>query len=125
VCDSGTCRLAPPPDPCRELGSVFFAPGSATLTEKSRATLSVDAACLASGRKRALVEGYADDAKRPELCVKLGLKRAEAVKKYLISLGVHPALLSTLSHGNARPACTETNEACGQRSRRVDLNFHK
>lgn len=124
VCDAGTCRVPPPPpDPCHELGSVFFSSGSAKLTERSRAALAADASCLAAGQKRAIVEGNSDDGKTPEYNVKLGLQRAEAVKKYLLSLGVHRALLSTISYGDTRRACTEPTEDCRQTNRRVDLKI--
>jgi peptidoglycan-associated lipoprotein len=123
-CSAGICRLPPPPpDPCQELGSVFFPPGSAALTEKSRATLAEDASCLLSRSVRAVIEGHADDGMTPEYNAKLGSQRSEAVRKYLLGLGVKRALLSTIGHGDTRRVCTETTEACRQRNRRVDLKI--
>ncbi len=80
---------------------------------------------MASGPKRAVIEGNSDDGKTPEEGVNLGLRRAAAVKKYLLSLGVHRALLSTISYGDTRRVCTEPTEDCRQENRRVDLNIHK
>src|SRR5437016_5038164 len=43
---------------------------------------------------------------------------ANAVKQYLVSLGVSADRLSTVSFGKEKPFCRESNEACWQQNRR-------
>jgi len=51
----------------------------------------------------------------------LGQGRADAVRKYLVGLGVDESLLKTVSYGNERPSCDERDESCWAKERRVDF----
>src|SRR5436190_1360531 len=54
----------------------------------------------------------------PDFNLGLGDRRANAVKQYLVSLGVSADRLSTVSFGKEKPFCRESNEACWQQNRR-------
>ena len=60
---------------------------------------------------RILVAGNCDERGTREYNLALGERRANVVKQYLVSLGVDPARIDTVSYGKERPIATESNEA--------------
>jgi len=67
---------------------------------------------------RVTVEGHCDERGTREYNLALGARRANAVKEYLVSLGVASARLDTISYGKERPICTESDENCWAQNRR-------
>jgi peptidoglycan-associated lipoprotein len=67
---------------------------------------------------RVTVEGHCDERGTREYNLALGARRANAVKEYLVSLGVSSARLDTISYGKERPICTESDENCWAQNRR-------
>lgn len=67
---------------------------------------------------RVTVEGHCDERGTREYNLALGARRANAVKEYLVSLGVSAARLDTISYGKERPICTESDESCWAQNRR-------
>ena len=65
-----------------------------------------------------IVEGHADSRGSAEYNLALGTRRAEAVKQYLVSLGVQAARITVISKGKEQPFCSEESEACWQQNRR-------
>ena len=55
---------------------------------------------------------------RKRVWAALGARRANAVKEYLVSLGVNSARLQTVSYGKERPICTQSSEDCWAQNRR-------
>jgi peptidoglycan-associated lipoprotein len=53
--------------------------------------------------------------------VGLGDARAESAKKFLVDVGIPSHQLSIVSFGEERPVCTEHNEACWQKNRRIHI----
>jgi peptidoglycan-associated lipoprotein len=64
------------------------------------------------------IEGHCDERGTREYNLALGARRANAVKEYLVSLGVSNSRLQTVSYGKERPICTESNEDCWAQNRR-------
>jgi peptidoglycan-associated lipoprotein len=64
------------------------------------------------------IEGHCDERGTREYNLALGARRANAVKEYLVSLGVSNGRLQTVSYGKERPICTEANEDCWAQNRR-------
>lgn len=60
---------------------------------------------------RILVAGNCDERGTREYNLALGERRASIVKDYLVSLGVDPARIETVSYGKERPLATASNEA--------------
>ena len=56
------------------------------------------------------IEGHCDERGTREYNLALGEKRAQAVKNYLIGLGINPDRVSTISYGKERPAVVGSNE---------------
>ena len=64
------------------------------------------------------VEGHCDERGTREYNLALGEKRAQAVKNYLLSLGVSSERVSTISYGKERPAVVGSNDNAWSQNRR-------
>jgi peptidoglycan-associated lipoprotein len=67
------------------------------------------------------IEGYCDERGSAEYNIALGDKRAQAAKDYLVQVGIPSAQLNVVSYGKEREVCTEHDEACWQRNRRIHI----
>ncbi len=65
-----------------------------------------------------IVEGHCDERGTREYNLALGEKRAQAVKNYLISLGINSSRVSTISYGKERPAVIGSHEGAWSQNRR-------
>jgi peptidoglycan-associated lipoprotein len=68
------------------------------------------------------LEGHCDERGSAEYNQALGDRRASAAKDFLVQLGVPADKLKTISYGKERPQCTEQNESCWQKNRRVHFS---
>lgn len=64
------------------------------------------------------IEGYADERGTREYNLALGARRANAVKEYLVSVGISAARVDTISYGKEKPVCTDSTEDCWAQNRR-------
>lgn len=64
------------------------------------------------------VEGHCDERGSNEYNMALGERRALSIRSYLANLGIAPEKIYTISYGEERPLCTESNESCWTRNRR-------
>jgi peptidoglycan-associated lipoprotein len=64
------------------------------------------------------VEGHCDERGTREYNLALGERRASAVKKMLVALGIPANRVSTISYGKERPAVVGSNEAAWAQNRR-------
>ena len=69
------------------------------------------------------LEGHADERGTVEYNLALGHKRANNARTFLDTMGVEEGLLQATSYGKERPVCTDTNEGCWQRNRRVHFEI--
>jgi peptidoglycan-associated lipoprotein len=67
------------------------------------------------------IEGMADPRGTQDYNYILGERRAAAVKRYLVNLGMDPDQLSTVSYGSIRLLCHREDETCYQANRRAHL----
>ena len=99
--------------------TVHFEYDQYAVTDEGRAVLQRQAAWLAKYPSvRITVEGPCDERGTREYNLALGARRANAVKEYLVSLGVSSGRLDTISYGKERPICTESDESCYAQNRR-------
>jgi len=119
---------APAPAPATfnvsDLVDVFFAFDKADLTAESRDTLANDAKLLkaASGVK-IVVEGHCDERGTNEYNLGLGERRANAVKNYLVSLGISTSRIKTISYGEEKPFAMGHGEAAWNQNRRAHFSL--
>ena len=64
------------------------------------------------------IEGHCDERGTREYNLALGEKRAQAVKNYLVSLGISADRVSTISYGKERPAVVGSNDGAWAQNRR-------
>lgn len=96
-----------------------------TITSQSQQKLQKLADCLKRAPAKGLTaNGYADERGTAQYNVALSAKRAEAAKKYLGDLGVSSPV-QTVGNGEESPLCTESNEACWSRNRRVEFQVSR
>ena len=76
---------------------------------------------MANRGKRMAVEGHADERGGREYNLALGQKRAEAVVRSLVLLGVAERQLEAVSFGEERPAAQGGDETAWSRNRRAEL----
>jgi len=99
--------------------TVHFEYDKYTVTSEDRDVLQRQAAWLQKyPQVRVTVEGHCDERGTREYNLALGARRANAVKEYLVNLGVSSARVGTISYGKERPICTESNESCWSQNRR-------
>jgi len=92
-----------------------------SLTGAARAILDKQAAWLqANPSVNVTIEGHADERGTRDYNLALGDRRANAVKDYLVALGVNPARMKTISYGKERPRALGSNEAAWAQNRRTE-----
>lgn len=67
------------------------------------------------------LEGNCDERGSSEYNLALGQKRADAVRRALVVLGVVDGRIETISFGKEKPRCTEHDEQCWWQNRRTDF----
>jgi peptidoglycan-associated lipoprotein len=103
----------------KPLDDVFFELDQSTIRDEGRNSLQKDADWMKKWTStQVTVEGHCDSRGSSEYNLALGSRRAEAVKDYLVSLGVATNRLSVVSKGKEAPFCTDENESCWQQNRR-------
>jgi peptidoglycan-associated lipoprotein len=99
--------------------TVHFEYDKYAVRDDDRSMLQRQAAWLAKyPQVRVTVEGHCDERGTREFNLALGARRANAVKEYLVSLGVSSARVETISYGKERPMCAESTEDCWSQNRR-------
>jgi peptidoglycan-associated lipoprotein len=102
------------------LRDIHFAFDRSDLTPEARQTLDVLAEALRGfPNLTLLVEGHADERGTPEYNLALGARRAEAARAYLVSRGLNPARIATVSYGEERPLDPAHTEAAWALNRRA------
>jgi peptidoglycan-associated lipoprotein len=91
---------------------VYFGYDRYDLNNQSRDVLKKQAEWLNQyGESIVVVGGNADERGTREYNLALGARRADTVKAFLVSQGVNPSRITTVSFGKERPIAAESNEA--------------
>lgn len=106
---------------------VFFDFDKSTLRADARTSIERWAAWLKTyPANKVIIEGHADERGTREYNLALGERRANASREYLVSLGIDPNRVRTISFGKERPAVVGSTEEAYARNRRgvlvVDSN---
>lgn len=103
---------------------IYFGYNQYDLTSSARETLRKQADWLNTySNVTAVVAGNADERGTREYNLALGARRADAVKDYLVSLGIAPSRLTTVSYGKERPIDGRSSEAGWARNRNGHTNI--
>lgn len=102
--------------------TVLFDFDSFVVRDDYRPMLEAHAKVLSANRgKRMTLEGHTDERGGREYNLALGQKRADAVLRSMVLLGVQEAQLEAVSFGEEKPAVPGSDEAAWAKSRRVEL----
>ncbi len=126
-----TVAVPPPPPPpeapkptldelfMREVRDAYFDYDKSDIRADAKDALGKTADFLRNyPQVRATIEGHCDERGSTEYNLALGDRRANAIKQYLVSLGISADRLTTVSYGKEKPFCTTSDEACWQQNRR-------
>ncbi len=116
--------MEPPSTPpaATGLADVYFDFDRSDITPVARAALEQNAKWLLNrGTVQVRIEGHCDERGTNEYNLALGERRAAAVKRVLVAMGVPAANLSTITYGEEQPACRDHQESCWQKNRRAHL----
>ena len=103
---------------------VFFAYDQYALSDEARETLRRQADWLKLySDYNAIVEGHADERGTREYNLALGARRANSVKSFLVSQGISPSRLTTVSYGKERPIDGRSNTEGWARNRNGFTNL--
>ncbi len=103
-----------------KLTDVFFDFDQYAIRSAAVPVLEKNAALLKHTYKDStvLIGGYCDERGTVEYNLQLGKRRAQAVKEYLVDLGVEKSRIQIVSYGKEKPFCTESTASCWQQNRR-------
>lgn len=110
--------MGTPPFDVSMMTDVFFAYDRYNLTKEARDRLESNAKLLKSWKAKIIVEGHCDERGTNEYNLGLGERRANAVKDYLVSLGVPAENIKTISYGEERPFVRGHSEDAWKYNRR-------
>ncbi|MBS0477289.1 MAG: peptidoglycan-associated lipoprotein Pal [Proteobacteria bacterium] len=100
--------------------TILFDTDKYNIDSADQTALAAQATWLAKyPAKRVTLEGHCDERGTREYNLALGERRANAAKNYLVTLGVDPARITTVSYGKERPIALGSDEASWARNRRA------
>ena len=116
--------------PTAQEGGLFadvrFDYDSSLISPDSREQLKEDAkTIMADSSLHAEIEGHCDKRGTNEYNLALGAQRAKAVAALLVSYGVNPAQLSTISYGEEIPLDPAENDQAYAKNRRVHFALYR
>ena len=107
-----------------EIGDrVYFETDKHNINSASAFTLESQANWLKSTPGfQIIIEGHCDERGTREYNLALGERRANSVKEFLVSLGVEPGRVTTISYGKERPSAeASTSESWAENRRAVTV----
>jgi peptidoglycan-associated lipoprotein len=108
--------------PLTDVKTVYFDFDKSEIRPDARDVLKGNASVLGTGEGSTItVEGHCDERGSTEYNLALGERRANAVKRYLVDLGVPSSRLRTVSFGEDRPAVQGHDESAWRYNRRADF----
>lgn len=111
-------------DSCLRQRTVYFDFDKDNVKPEYAAILSCHAQYLKDrSSARITLEGNADERGTREYNLGLGERRGTAVSSALQANGGSAAQLTTVSYGEEKPTCTESNEDCWSKNRRVEIVY--
>ncbi len=111
-------------DSCLRQRQIYFDFDKSNIRPEFEAVIACHAKYLRDRPSaRITLEGHADERGSREYNLGLGERRANSVASALRAQGGGANQLSTVSYGEERPVCTESNEDCWWRNRRVEIIY--
>lgn len=103
---------------------VYFDYDSFVIRAEAMPVIESHARFLQSNKQRkAMLQGHTDERGGREYNLALGQKRAEAVQRRLMQMGVSESQIEAVSYGKEKPAAQGADEASYAKNRRVELKY--
>lgn len=103
-----------------DLRDIHFEFDRYDLDDKSRAVLRKNADYLkANPTAKIEIQGHCDERGTNNYNIALGERRAQSTKMYLVSQGVSGSRIHTISYGEEKPFCSDSNARCWLENRRA------
>jgi len=100
----------------------YFNYDSSNLNSRAKEILRANAKSLKDHPEMAIqIEGHCDERGSEQYNLALGERRAESVRTFLISLGVSPTRLTTISMGEASAIIEGSTEEAWSKNRRAEF----
>ena len=106
-----------------EFQPVYFAFDSFEISADEGNKLRQIGSFLKSAHNNVILAGFTDERGTPEYNRGLGERRAQAARNFLMSLGVSPNRIQTVSFGQEMPADPGHNESAWAKNRRVETGI--
>lgn len=111
-------------DACLRQRVVYFDFDKDTIKPEFQAAMACHAKYLRDRPSaRITLEGNTDERGSREYNMGLGERRGNAVSSALQANGGNASQLNVVSYGEERPTCTESNEDCWSKNRRVEIVY--
>jgi peptidoglycan-associated lipoprotein len=102
--------------------TVYFDYDSSALTNQSRNQIKSNIQYLKANKGvNITIEGHCDDRGSTEYNLALGERRANAVRDFMVNLGISQKRLRTISYGEERPAKSGSGESAWSKNRRSEF----
>ncbi|MBU1627577.1 OmpA family protein [bacterium] len=111
---------------CWRLQNVYFEFDSAKIKQVCEQSLDEVANVLkANPNVKVIIEGHTDSKGSDEYNLNLSQKRADSIKKYLVSKGIAAENLSTKGYGESKPIADNETDEGRAKNRRIELTVVK
>jgi peptidoglycan-associated lipoprotein len=105
---------------------VFYDYDSYDVNAQGQTTIQQDANFLNQHPEiKVVIGGYCDERGSTEYNLALGENRANAAKQGLVTAGVSPDRLRTVSYGKEKQFCSDHTESCWQQNRRAQFSIDR
>jgi peptidoglycan-associated lipoprotein len=114
--------VEPKPEDKNVLRTIYFDYNKSNIRPEFQPVLENISKWMAKkAEQQLLVEGHCDERGTDEYNLALGERRALAVRRYLVALGVSADRVHTISYGEEKPAVVGSDEAAWSKNRRAEF----
>jgi len=96
------------------------------LDDESRAVLRNNVTYLKKNSMTSIeIQGHCDERGTNNYNIALGERRAHATKMYMVSQGISASRIHTISYGEEKPFCFDSNDSCWLKNRRAHFKVDR
>ena len=108
------------------LQDIYFRFDQYDLDDQSRDTLRQNARYLQANSGAVIeIQGHCDERGTNNYNIALGERRAQSTKMYMVSQGISARRIHTISYGEEKPFCFDSNDGCWFKNRRAHFRINQ